>query len=144
MTTVAQILREKGGNVISVGANETVAEATRLLAEHRIGAVLVMEPDGAIDGVLSERDIVRALADNGADLLAKPVSALMTRKVFGCKPTDSISTIMTLMTERRIRHLPVMDGRELLGLISIGDVVKHRIAETEHEAEALKEYIVSG
>lgn len=142
--TVAQILNEKGGDVVSVGVGATVMDALIVLKEHRIGAVLVMDDDGSVAGVLSERDVVRALPDEGGSLLLQPVSSLMTRGVISCETSHSMTDVMALMTQRRIRHLPVIEGGRLLGMISIGDVVKHRIAETEHEAEALKSYIALG
>lgn len=141
--SVAQILREKGGNVISVDENAGVSEALDILKKHRIGAVMVMK-DGDVCGVLSERDIVRALPDKGAALLDEPVNALMTHDVVFCSPGDDMESIMALMTENRIRHLPVQDNGNLVGVITIGDVVKHRIAESEHEAEALRSYIALG
>lgn len=141
--SVAQILREKGDNIISVKETASISEAINVLKQHRIGAVLVMR-DGNVCGVLSERDIVRALPDKGADLLDDSVDVLMTREVVFCSPSDDIEAIMALMTENRIRHLPVQDDGKLVGLITIGDVVKHRIAETVHEAEALRSYIALG
>lgn len=142
--TVAQILQHKGNNVISVSADATVTEAITLLKQHRIGAVLVTEGDGAIIGVVSERDVVRALPDSGGALLDQPVSVLMTRDVITCSPKASAELVMSLMTEKRIRHLPVIEGGKLCGMITIGDVVKSRIAESENEAEALKSYIALG
>ncbi len=140
--TVAHILREKGGDVVTIGPEASVGEAVRLLAEHGIGAVLVCGGDGGIVGVLSERDIVRALVDAEVPLLERPVSDLMTRDVVTVRPGDGIASVMAVMTGHRIRHLPVLDERgTLIGLISIGDVVKQRIAEAEREAEALKDYI---
>jgi CBS domain-containing protein len=139
--TVRRILRVKGGQIISVAPDATVLEALNVLKQHRIGAVLVMEGKDAIAGVLSERDIVRALPDRGAGLLHMKVSELMTRAVITCAPSDSLDQVMALMTEKRIRHLPVVENKRLLGVISIGDVVKERIAATEHEAEAMKSYI---
>lgn len=141
--SVAQILREKGGNIISVEETATVSEVIDVLKQHRIGAVLVMNDDD-VCGVLSERDIVRALPDKGAALLDDTVNVLMTRDVVFCSPADGIEAVMALMTENRIRHLPVQDNGKLAGLITIGDVVKHRIAETVHEAEALRSYIALG
>ena len=141
--SVAQILREKGGNIISVEETASISEAINALKQHRIGAVLVMR-DGNVCGVLSERDIVRALPDKGTDLLEDSVDVLMTRDVVFCSPSDNIEAVMALMTENRIRHLPVQDKGKLAGLITLGDVVKHRIAETEHEAEALRSYIALG
>ncbi len=140
--TVAHILREKGGDVVTIDPEASVGDAVRLLAAHGIGAVLVCDGDGDIVGVLSERDIVRALVDAEAPLLERPVSDLMTRDVVTVRPGDNIASVMAIMTAHRIRHLPVLDERgRLSGLISIGDVVKQRIAEAEREAEALKDYI---
>lgn len=141
--SVAQILREKGGNIISVEETDTISDAINILKQRRIGAVMVMR-EGDVCGVLSERDIVRALPDKGADLLGEPVNVLMTQDVVFCSPADDMESIMALMTENRIRHLPVQDNGKLVGIITIGDVVKHRIAETEHEAEALRSYIALG
>ena len=141
--SVAQILRERGGNIISVEETDTISDAINILKQHRIGAVMVMR-EGDVCGVLSERDIVRALPDKGADLLGEPVNVLMTQDVVFCSPADDMESIMALMTENRIRHLPVQDNGKLVGIITIGDVVKHRIAETVHEAEALRSYIALG
>lgn len=141
--SVAQILREKGNDIISVKEDAAVSEVLGILKQHRIGAVMVMK-DGDVCGVLSERDIVRALPDKGAALLEEPANALMTRDVVFCSPSDDMESIMALMTENRIRHLPVQDNGKLVGVVTIGDVVKHRIAESEHEAEALRSYIALG
>lgn len=141
--SVAQILREKGGNIISVEETDTISDAINILKQHRIGAVMVMN-EGNVCGVLSERDIVRALPGKGTDMLDEPVNVLMTREVVFCSPADDMESIMAQMTENRIRHLPVQDNGKLVGIITIGDVVKHRIAETEHEAEALRSYIALG
>ena len=141
--SVAQILREKGNNIISVEEDAAVSEVLGILKKHRIGAVMVLK-DGDVCGVLSERDIVRALPEKGGALLDEPVNALMTRDVVFCSPSDDMESIMALMTENRIRHLPVQDNGKLVGVVTIGDVVKHRIAETEHEAEALRSYIALG
>lgn len=141
--SVAQILREKGNNIISVNEDATVSEVLDILKQHRIGAVMVLKDDD-VCGVLSERDIVRALPEKGAALLNEQVNGLMTHDVVFCNPADSMESIMALMTENRIRHLPVQDNGKLVGVITIGDVVKHRIAETEHEAEALRSYIALG
>ncbi|MFZ5608359.1 MAG: CBS domain-containing protein [Pseudomonadota bacterium] len=138
------ILKDKGGDIVSVKGDATILEVTKVLRQHRIGAVLVIESNGAIDGVLSERDIVRGLATQGAAVLDAPARALMTRDVITCRPDQDLPTAMALMTTHRIRHLPVMDGGKLLGLISIGDLVKHRILETEKEAEMLRGYIATG
>lgn len=139
--TVRRILRGKGGQIFSVAPSASVRAALDVLKQHRIGAVLVLGEKGKIEGVLSERDIVRALPDQGGALLDFPVARLMTREVITCSPSDSLDKVMAVMTERRIRHLPVVEGKRLLGVVSIGDVVKERLAETEHEAAALKSYI---
>lgn len=141
---VTSILKTKGRDVFTVGPDLSVLDVTQVLRQKRIGAVLVCDSAGAILGVLSERDIVRALADDGMTVLARPVHGLMSREVVTCTPTDSINHVMMLMTDRRIRHIPVLDHGKLVGLVSIGDVVKQRIAETEMEAEALKSYIATG
>jgi CBS domain-containing protein len=141
---VRTILKSKGGDVVSVQADETVSAAARLLTNRRIGALVVGDAGGDIVGMFSERDIVAGIAKHGAAVLDRPVSALMTRDVVFCRPADTIGEVMGKMTDRRIRHLPVVDGDRLLGVISIGDVVKQRIAESENEAEALREYISTG
>lgn len=141
--SIAQILKEKGDNIISVEETTSVSEALVVLKQHRIGAVMVMN-EGNVCGVLSERDVVRALPEKGAALLDEPVNVLMTRDVVYCCSNDSLESIMARMTKNRIRHLPVQDDGKLAGIITIGDVVKHRIAETEHEAEALRSYITLG
>jgi len=142
--TVASILKDKGGAVVSVKPQDPIASVARLLAGHGIGAVLVLDPGGALLGILSERDVVRGLAQRGASLLEQPAESIMTRNVMVCAPRDTMQDVMHLMTKRRIRHLPVMDGGKLVGMISIGDVVKRRIADTEMEAEALRQYIATG
>lgn len=134
----------EGDEVITVGPDDTVAAVAGLLAEHRIGAVVVSADGSAIDGVLSERDIVRALAAQGAAALEDTASEIMTRKVFTCQPETTVDQVMALMTERRIRHLPVVVDEKLIGIISIGDVVKDRISALETETQALHEYIAHG
>lgn len=141
---VTSILKTKGRDVFSVGPDLSVLAVTKILREKRIGAVLVCDGAGALLGVFSERDIVRALATEGMDILGKEVRTLMTREVVTCRPTDTVDWVMALMTERRVRHIPVLENGALVGLVSIGDVVKNRIAETEMEAEALKSYITTG
>lgn len=140
---VNSLLRHKGREVVSLKHTDTVRNAAKLLAENRIGACLVMNDDGGIEGVLSERDIVRLIGTGNGDL-DQPVSRIMTRNVITCSPDDSIESIMSLMTENRIRHLPVMEGSDLAGIISIGDVVRHRLSEMESESQAMREYIASG
>ena len=138
--TVRAILDTKGHQIMSVPPDAKMSEAIKLLSERRIGAVLVMS-EGRIEGILSERDIVRVLGERGAAVLEEPVSAVMTRKVVSCRPNDTVSAIMEMMTLGKFRHLPVLDGDRVVGLISIGDVVKWRVQEYENEQEALTTYI---
>ncbi|WND01701.1 CBS domain-containing protein [Temperatibacter marinus] len=140
--TVKQILREKGNQIISIAEDDSVLDVSKLLGERRVGAVLVMKGD-TLAGIISERDIIRGLSIRGGDVLGDKVESLMTRSVVTCTGTDSIHDLMEMMTERRIRHVPVEEEGKIIGVISIGDVVKERISETEHEAEALKQYITS-
>jgi CBS domain-containing protein len=141
---VDTILRKKGDTVITVEPDCLVSQAAQTLHEKRIGAALVRDAAGSIVGILSERDIVRGVALNQEACLNMKVKELMTRPVITCSRTDSIEQIMELMTERRVRHLPIMDEGVLIGIISIGDVVKQRISEIEHESQALKQYIAAG
>ena len=138
--TVRSILDSKGHQVVSVGPDTKLSEAVRTLGERKIGAVLVMAA-GSIEGILSERDIVRVLGQRGAAVLDEPVGAVMTRKVVGCRPTDTVASLMEMMTVGKFRHLPVMDEGRVIGLISIGDVVKRRVQDYEAEQEALRDYI---
>jgi CBS domain-containing protein len=138
--TVRAILDTKGHQIMSVPPDAAMSEAIKLLSERRIGAVLVMS-EGRIEGILSERDIVRVLGERGASVLGEPVSNVMTRKVVNCRPNDTVSGIMEMMTLGKFRHLPVIDGERVVGLISIGDVVKWRVQEYENEQEALRTYI---
>lgn len=138
--TVRAILDAKGHHVESVSPDKKLSEAVKMLSERRIGAVLVIKDD-RIEGILSERDIVRALAARGADALDQPVSEIMTRKVVNCREADTVAAIMERMTAGKFRHLPVIEGERLVGLISIGDVVKWRVMEYEREQEALRDYI---
>ena len=140
---VEDILREKGHDVFTVAENVTVLAALEVMKEKRIGAVLVTDKAGEVCGVLSERDVARGLPELGASILKKPIGSLMTRDVISCASGDTIAAIMTLMTESRIRHLPVINEGKLEGLISIGDVVKYRIKEAENEADALRHYITT-
>lgn len=144
LMTVKMILKEKGRSVVTVLGGHTMEEATRVLQEKRIGAAIVVDAAGRVVGVLSERDIVRAIATDGVASLSRPLREFMTREVHTCTPEDTLDSVMGKMTGRRIRHLPVMEAERLAGIISIGDVVKMKIAASEHEAEALKQYIVAG
>jgi CBS domain-containing protein len=141
---VSNILSQKGGLVFSVSPGTTVAQVTQQLSTRRIGSVLVIDRGDAVIGIVSERDIVRALANNGPKALELEVAEIMTRDVTTCDPDDPIEHVMQVMTRGRFRHLPVVRKGELLGLVSIGDVVKARLEETQHETEALKAYIVAG
>ena len=141
--TVARILAVKGREVFTTQPHQTLQETARLLALKGIGAVVVTGVDGAITGIISERDIVRAVADHGAAALAAPVLEHMTSEVFTATSDASINDIMERMTNSRFRHVPVVDEDQLAGLVSIGDVVKHRIAEIETEHRALREYIAT-
>jgi len=138
--TVRAILNSKGHHVQNVEPDAKLSIAIKLLAERKIGAVLVMDRS-RIEGILSERDIVRVLGERGAAVLDEPVSATMTRKVVSCKPSDTVSAIMEMMTTGKFRHLPVVEEGNVVGLISIGDIVKRRVSEYEREQEALREYI---
>jgi CBS domain-containing protein len=138
--TVGAILDTKGHQIQSVEPEVTLSAAIKILAERKIGAVLVMSK-GRIEGILSERDIVRALADRGAAVLGEPVSAVMTRKVVSCRQSDTVAAIMETMTLGKFRHLPVIEDGRVVGLISIGDIVKWRLGEYEAEQAALRDYI---
>jgi CBS domain-containing protein len=140
---VKNILGEKGREVISISSDATLSEATRLLARRRIGAIVVRDETGALAGILSERDVVRAVADESVTALARPVSAYMTRAVATCSENDTVEELMEMMTMGRFRHLPVVDNDVITGMISIGDVVKTRIAETVQEATSLRAYITA-
>jgi CBS domain-containing protein len=140
---VKNILSAKGGHVISIEPTATVANAARTLAQHKIGALLVLGPDRRIIGILSERDVVRVLAEQGAAALAQPLAQVMTRKVFTCSPSETIGVIMERMTAGKFRHVPVVEQDQVVGMVSIGDVVKYRLQEMEHESAALRDYIQS-
>ncbi|WP_295243614.1 CBS domain-containing protein [uncultured Brevundimonas sp.] len=137
---VAEILKTKGNAVFSIAPDLTVTQACAELEQKRVGALVVCDGDRVV-GVFSERDVVKALAADGADALARPVADYMTAKVIYAEPAEEMSVLMTRMTDRRIRHLPVMQADRLVGVISIGDVVKCQIAEHAHEAESLRTYI---
>jgi len=139
--TIDQILNDKGREIISIKADSSLAEAARTLDLKKIGAVVALEAGGGIIGVLSERDIVRQVARNGEAALKMTVGDAMTRDVFTIESTTNVDVAMQLMTDRRIRHLPVFRNERLVGVVSIGDLVKWKIAETEAEAEAMKSYL---
>lgn len=141
---VETILKRKGTDVHTTPADASIAEIAERLRRHRIGALVVSADGRAVAGIISERDLVHGLAADGAALLAKTAGDLMTRDVATCSRDDEIADIMSLMTERRVRHVPVVEDGKLCGMVSIGDVVLSRIEEVERETEALKEYIVRG
>jgi CBS domain-containing protein len=138
--TVRAILDTKGHHILSVEPEAKLSAAVKILGERKIGAVLVMSM-GRIEGILSERDIVRVLSERGAGVLDEAVSEVMTRKVVSCRQSDTVGAIMERMTTGKFRHLPVVDGDRVVGLISIGDIVKWRVQEYENEQEALRQYI---
>ncbi len=140
---VQAVLGNKGGQIVSMPPQATIQEACRLLTEHRIGAVLVLDGD-QVAGVFSERDVVRVLEDKGAAALDIPLSEVMSRNVLTCNPEDSIDAVMGVMTARRVRHLPVLAEGRLVGLVSIGDVVKYRLDEAALEVDSLREYVLAG
>ncbi len=139
--SVGRILAEKGHEVQTIQPHRTLAEAAHVLAERRIGAAVVTGADGTVLGILSERDIVRALADSGADALNEPVSRRMTSKVMTCDEAMGIEAVMEVMTSGKFRHLPVVRDGRLSGIISIGDVVKRHIEKIEAETKAMRDYI---
>jgi CBS domain-containing protein len=143
---IQSILNTKGPFVASIGPDATVFEASRQLTEHRVGALVVSRDGAAIDGILSERDVARSIALHGERAIAMAVGELMTAEVVTCSPHDTVDQLMSTMTERRVRHLPVIDDTSgaLVGIISIGDVVKHRVGELERETQTLHEYIELG
>lgn len=141
--TVARILAEKGMSVATVGPDRTLGDVIHILAEKRIGALVVAHADGTVVGVVSERDIMRALARLGASTFDAPVSDHMTTNVTTCNRSATIEDVMELMTNGRFRHVPVCENGRLVGIVSIGDVVARRIATVEAEHQALKEYITT-
>ncbi|MEX5721537.1 CBS domain-containing protein [Geodermatophilus maliterrae] len=141
---IAQLLRRKGPEVVTVEPGASVREALSLLADHGVGALVVSGAAGVVDGILSERDVVRGLHASGPDVVDAPVSALMTAEVRTCVPTASVHDLARLMTEHRVRHVPVVEDGRLLGIVSIGDVVKARLDELEDERAHLVDYIQTG
>jgi CBS domain-containing protein len=140
---VEQLLSGKGHEVVSMAPHRTLAEAIRTLSEKRIGAVVVMGADGALVGILSERDIIRALGELGAGALESAVSRSMTAKVVTCRPQTSVDELMEIMTTGRFRHVPMIENGRVAGIVSIGDVVKHRVAAIEAESRAMRDYIAT-
>ncbi len=141
---VDAILRAKGARVETARPEWTVLRAVQKLTEHGVGALVVSSDDRRIAGIISERDVMRQLTNVGPSILDSRVDEIMVSDVITCTRADTVTQLMTVMTERRIRHLPVVDDGQLVGIISIGDVVKRRIEETEYEAQALRQYIATG
>lgn len=141
---VSQILRDKGDLVFTAQPHETMGAAAALLHSRRVGAMVIVDQDDAVVGILSERDIVRAVAERGAGSLNEPISGCMTRNVVFATPAETVDDLLGRMTDRRMRHLPVVKDGRLVGIVSIGDLVKSKIAEAEAEAENLKAYISAG
>ncbi len=139
--TVKAILSRKGSDVVTADPNATLAEAVRILAARRIGAVVVTGADRRIVGILSERDVVRVLGDKGPSALDSPIGEAMTRKVTTCSMRDTVAELMERMTDGKFRHVPVVEDGRLAGIVSIGDVVKWRVHEIEDESDALRDYI---
>jgi CBS domain-containing protein len=140
---IADVLRNKGGSVVTTNPDATVTELLAGLAGHNIGAMVVVGPDGVV-GIVSERDVVRQLHAHGAAVLSQPVSKIMTAVVSTCSKSDTVDSLSMLMTEHRVRHVPVLDNGKLIGIVSIGDVVKTRMEELEAEHEQLQSYITQG
>jgi CBS domain-containing protein len=140
---LVELIKGKQKEILQVGSDRTIAEAANTIAQNKIGALLVDDGAGTIVGILSERDIVRGMSQYGANLQDVKVSELMTSDLIRCAPGDTVNEAMAMMTDRRIRHLPVFDGEQLVGFISIGDLVKCRMMEVQSEAEALRQYINS-
>ena len=138
---VSAVLSQKGDRVVTVSPSDSITDVAATLSTNKIGAVLVCADDGAVLGVLSERDIVRGIAQSGVDSLTKPAADLMTKDVITCEAADTVNAVMATMTDHRIRHVPVMNDGALAGVISIGDVVKNHLAEIERERQALHDYI---
>lgn len=141
---IKHILRDKGREVVTISVDATMSEAARMLAHKRIGALIVRGNDGGIAGIISERDLVHALADGSVAALAQSVASHMSRDVVTCSEADSVDELMEVMTHRRFRHVPVLEAGKLIGIVSIGDVVKSCIAETAREAATLRGYIAAG
>ncbi len=141
---VAEILKQKGQDVISVRPTESIETLSHRLRLARIGAMVVLGEGGALDGIISERDIIHGIAEHGARCLELTVADIMTRRVVTCTPEDSVSRIARIMTENRIRHLPVVEGGSLVGVVSVGDVVKNRLEEMSLEANVLRDIAIAG
>ena len=140
---VSDLIKEKGAGVITTGPATTVAEVADIIARERIGAVVVTEQDDQVVGIISERDIVNGLSKHGPNLLKLAVPVVMTRDVFTCPTTENVNQLRREMTNRRARHIPIVDEGKLVGIISIGDIVKNRLDELEDEAQQMRDYIAT-
>lgn len=138
---IADVIRRKGPEVLTIPADAPVRDLLAILAEHGIGALVVSDDGTGVEGIVSERDVVRRLHTHAAALLDSPVESIMTREVRTCRPEDSVEDLMAVMTEHRIRHVPVVVEGRLAGIVSIGDVVKHRLAEVQAERDHLSAYV---
>ena len=141
---ISQILKSKGDAVFTVSPAETVGSAAALLHSRRVGAMVVLDEEDNVVGIVSERDVVRVVAEGAADGLRRPISTCMSAEVVFADPGETVDQLLARMTDRRIRHLPVCRGGRLVGIVSIGDLVKAKIAESEAEAQTLKNYITAG
>jgi CBS domain-containing protein len=140
---ICQVLSDKGDRVFTAAPSETIETVAMRLWSRRVGSLVILDDAGDVAGLVSERDIVRVVAEGGGDALGRPVSEVMDREVAFASPGDTVESILSRMTDRRVRHLPVCQERRLVGIVSIGDLVKSKIAETEAEAEHLRAYIAS-
>jgi len=140
---IADVLRNKGAAVVTINSDATVQELLAGLAAQNIGAMVVVDAEGVV-GIVSERDVVRQLHTHGAAVLTRPVAKIMTSTVATCTKSDTVDAISALMTQHRVRHVPVLDGKQLIGIVSIGDVVKTRMEELEAEQQQLQSYITQG
>ena len=141
--SVTVILSRKGNDIVTLSPDATLGDAVASLARNRIGAIVVTNGDMGVEGIISERDVVRLIGERGVDVLAEPLAGLMTKAVVTCAPDDTVPQIMERMTRGRFRHVPVVQGGKLVGIISIGDVVKYRVEEMERESAQLRDYIMS-
>lgn len=141
--TVGIILQRKTSGLVTISPEASLTEAVQSLSQNRIGAIVATGPDGHLEGILSERDVVRILGERGPDVLSQPVSSVMTRAVVTCTADETVPAIMERMTRGRFRHVPVVSGSKLVGIISIGDVVKYRVEEMERESAELRDYIMT-
>ncbi|MCL8380737.1 MULTISPECIES: CBS domain-containing protein [Xanthobacter] len=141
--SVTVILSRKGNDIVTLSPDATLGDAVASLARNRIGAIVVTNGDMGVEGIISERDVVRLIGERGVDVLAEPLAGLMTKAVVTCAPDETVPQIMERMTRGRFRHVPVVSGGKVVGIISIGDVVKYRVEEMERESAQLRDYIMS-